>query len=461
MRQGIIAAVSTPPGKGGVAIIRICGDGAIRLAEGIFRAKSGKALGDYPARTQVYGYIMENDAVLDDGMATYFSKGKSYTGEETVELAIHGGMLITRCVLELLFSHGALPALAGEFTKMAYVNGRISLSEAEAIGMLLDAKSREQITLASSPARERLTERVNHIRERLTRLVGSIYARIDYPDEDLGDFTDEQTQDELRLVRDDLASLIATYKTGRAIAEGITTVLCGKPNAGKSTLYNMLLGREAAIVTDIEGTTRDLLECTVPLGRVMLRLTDTAGVRSSGYDEVEKIGIERARDAIMNAELVLALFDLSREWDSADEEMLELLREARGTRLCLLTKSDMPRLLTLPVGVESLFDKTIVLSSTDADTAIRSLTDEVEHLFCDEKIQASSDAIVASARQHSALTRALGFIDTALDAYSLGISTDAASSDIDLAIAAIGECDGRAVSLDVTDDIFSRFCVGK
>ena len=461
MRQGIIAAISTPPGKGGVAIIRMSGDGAIALAEEIFFPKSGKKLSEYPARVQVYGYVVDGQDTLDDGMATYFNKGKSYTGEETVELSIHGGILISRSVLELLFQHGAIPAEAGEFTRLAFINGRISLSEAEAIGILLEAKSREQITLTSSPARERLAKKIGEIRDRLTRLLGSIYARIDYPEEDLGEFSDEETLELLEGIRCDLYALSTTYRTGRAIVEGIPTVLCGKPNAGKSTLYNMLLGEDAAIVTEIEGTTRDILESVIPLGRVLLRLSDTAGVRGEGADVVEKIGIERAKAHIKSAELVLALFDLSREWDTSDDEVLSIVKETSGAKICIYTKSDASVCLQPPHPIEEAFDKLLTITEREPEAAIRALTSAVEDLFLDEKISTSSDAVVASARQHSALTRALGFIDTAIEAYRLGISTDAASSDIELALVAIGECDGRAVTDDVVGDIFSRFCVGK
>ena len=460
--QNIIAAISTPPGKGGVAIIRVSGEGAHELTSRIFRPASGRSLLDYPTRYAVYGYILHRGERIDDGIVTLFEKGASYTGEPVAEISCHGGMLISRTVLEAVLAAGATLAGAGEFTRRAFINGRLTLTEAEAIGLLIEAKSEEQIRLTAAPARDRLKKEIEGIRASLTALLGSIYARIDYPDEDLGDFSDEETISELTRVRADVSRLISTYRTGRAIAEGISAVICGKPNVGKSTLYNLISGEDAAIVTDIPGTTRDVLERSLPLGRVMLRLSDTAGIREgAGDDPVEKIGIEKSREKISSAELILALFDLSKPLDSDDRDIIEEIRGAGGAKICILTKADRESVLDL-TELPDIFDATLKISAKEEECeALSTLSDAINRLFTDEKISTSTDAVVASARQHSALLRAEELIDTAILAYSAGLPQDAASSDIELALGAIAEIDGRAVAESVTDDIFSRFCVGK
>ncbi len=463
MRQGVIAAISTPPGKGGVAIIRMSGRGAFDIINEVFLPASKKSLGDYAPRTQVYGYIVFNGERLDDCLVTCFPAPHSYTGEDVVEIGCHGGVLVTRMLLEALFATGALPAEAGEFTRRAFINGRLTLTEAEAVGSLLEAKSHEQIRLASEPARVRLNEEISLLRSGLTDILSSIYARIDYPDEDLGDFSDEECLSRLTAISDRLSRLIDTYRTGRAINEGVSAVICGKPNVGKSSLYNLLCGEDAAIVTDIAGTTRDVLERCVPLGRVMLRLADTAGVRTSdGIDPVEKIGISRSESRIFSADAVIALFDLSRPLDAEDERMLELLTSAKGEIICILNKADKEIHDSPRERVIKLYPDALSLSvEREPEDTVLKLTELVDRAFTDEKITVGDVAILSSARQHGALLRGLSFINSAIDGYRMGIPSDAASSDIELALGAISEVDGRCVCEEVVGDIFAKFCVGK
>ncbi len=461
MRQGVICAISTPPGKGGVAVIRMCGDGSFDIISEVFHPLSGKMLTDYPPRTQIYGYVIDENEKIDDALVTLFPAPKSYTGEETVEISCHGGALVTRTVLECLLTHGAMAAEAGEFTRRAFINGKLALTEAEAIGSLLDAKSREQLRLSSRPAREKLAEKIEGIKASLTELMGSIYARIDYPEEDLGEFTDEESLSRLKELYSDLSKLIDTYRTGRVINEGIATVICGKPNVGKSTLYNLLLGEDSAIVTDIAGTTRDILEKSVPLGRVMLNLVDTAGIRNrEGLDRVEQIGIARSRDRVADADLILAVFDLSRPLDNEDDELFILLDSIDRTKICILNKSD--EAIWNEEAIASHFEYVLTLSAErDGEHALTELQSLIDRLFTDEHISCGRDAIVSSARQHASLCSARSYILTAIEAYESGLPADLASSDIELALGAIGEVDGRKVSESIVADIFSRFCVGK
>ena len=457
----VIAAVSTPPGKGGVAIIRMSGNGAFEIADKVFFALSGRKLSESEPRKQIYGHIIEDGEKIDDVLATRFPAPHSYTAEDTVEFGCHGGILVTRTVLEAILRAGAVPATAGEFTRRAFINGRLTLTEAEAISDLLEAKSREQLRLSSDSARAALSGKILAIRKQLVELMSSIYARIDYPDEDLGDFTDDQVLTRLYNIKEDCQLLLSTYRTGRAITEGISTVICGKPNAGKSSLYNLLLGEDAAIVTDIPGTTRDVLCRSIPLGRVMLNVSDTAGIRENdSMDTVERIGIEKSRAEIKKSQLLFAIFDISRPFDEEDELILKAASESNATKIALLNKTDLT-----PVFDEnklSGFDAVIRISAKECEEeTISALRDIVDRLFTDEKIVSGADPIISSARQHASLTRALDFVNTAIESLELGFSQDAASTDVERALGAISELDGRAVNEEIVADIFSKFCVGK
>jgi tRNA modification GTPase len=458
----VIAAISTPPGKGGVALIRVSGEGAIELCSKLFFPRSGKPLTEIPPRMQIYGDIMHSGEIIDDGMATVFRAPASYTGEDTVEITCHGGMLITAKVLEATILAGAIPAGPGEFTERAFINGKLTLSDAEAIGNLLEARSYEQIRLASQKSRNILSEATEDIRKSLTELLASVFARIDYPDEDLGDFTNEETLERLNEIKGKISRLEKTYSTARAINEGISTVIVGKPNVGKSSLYNAILGEEAAIVTDIEGTTRDVLSATVPLGRVMLKLSDTAGLRNKEKaDAIEKIGIERTARELVKAELIIAVFDGSRELDGEDTALLSLLSDYNGIpKIAVINKTDLSARLDENALVG--FDETVYVSAKKSqDGAKEEISKTVNRLFTDERLRVGEDAIVLSARQNAALIRSLEYVDAAIDAITHGVLTDAAASEIELALGSISELDGRAVAEEVIGEIFSKFCVGK
>lgn len=458
----VIAAISTPPGKGGVAVIRMSGVGAFEIATSVFVTKNGKKLEEVRPRVQIYGYIKDIDETVDDVLITFFPAPGSYTGEDTVEISCHGGILVSRTVLEVLLRNGAHPATAGEFTKRAYLNGRLTLSEAEGIGNLLSAESRDQMRLGSEPSRKILGERINDIRSRLVSIMSAVYARIDYPDEDLGELGDEDIVAMLTECERMTDSLLTTYRTGKAITEGIRTTIVGKPNVGKSSFYNMLIGEESAIVTDIAGTTRDVLERSVPLGKVMLRLADTAGIRESDdMDAVERIGVARSREKLRNCELIFALFDISAPLDSEDYSLLELLKNENIPKIAVLNKSDKPSAFGED-GIRGGFERVIHLSAQNPTAqSINELTEAVESLFIDGSISVGSDAVIYSDRMRSALLRARDLISTAKNAILVGIPQDAVSGDIERAIGAVAELDGRCVSEEIVADIFKNFCVGK
>ncbi|MBO5906640.1 MAG: tRNA uridine-5-carboxymethylaminomethyl(34) synthesis GTPase MnmE [Clostridia bacterium] len=456
-----IAAVSTPPGKGGVAVIRMSGEQADRIGESLFSPKGNLTYRELKPRVQYYGYIVRCGEVIDDVLLVRYPAPKSYTGEDTVEISCHGGTLITRTVLEALLTEGARAAEPGEFTRRAFINGKLTLTETEAIGSLLDAHGSWQIKLSSEPSRRRLNERISAIRERLVRAMSSMYARIDYPDEDLGDYGDGELLSELAAVKDMLLSLKNTYRTGRAISEGITAAIVGKPNVGKSSFYNMLVGEDAAIVTSLAGTTRDVLEKSVSVGKVMLRLCDTAGIRhGENLDAVEQIGMNKSRKMMEKCELLFTIFDASRPFDDEDEAIIDSICKLNSTKIAVINKCDRECVFDKE-RLGSGFDRVLTLSTLNEAEAISAVTEALEELFTDGKIALGKEAVISSARQHAALSRSLDFLCAACDALELGISQDAVSSDVERSLGALGELDGRAVSEEIVQDIFSRFCVGK
>ncbi len=466
-----IAAISTPPGKGGVAVIRISGDEALEIAKKIFRPRGNKILDSIIPRMQIYGDILYSGEQIDDGLLTYFAAPNSYTGEDIIEISCHGGVLVTQSVLESAFIAGAIPAERGEFTRRAFVNGKLGLTETEAISMLLEAESHAQIMLSREKSRTRLKNATEKIRSEIVSILSSVFARIDYPDEDLGEMTKDEILSSIESVKCEVERLNATYKTGRAVTLGVPTVICGKPNVGKSTLYNLIVGENAAIVTDIPGTTRDVLEKNIPLGSVLLKLYDTAGIRDGEVDTVEAIGISRSMEKIESAELILALFDTS-GFGKEDEKILDAIKESSAVKIAILTKNDENANKTSQNSIamsnyrEKLarcnFEKIIGISAKERkNEALSLLTETVNSLFCDEKITIGEDAVVSSARQHAALVRAAEFLSTASDAIKCGLPEDAVSSDVELALGAISELDGRSVSEEIVADIFAKFCVGK
>ena len=456
-----VAAVSTPFGKGGVAVIRISGDEATTVASRVFRPVSGRPLTDHAPREAVYGRIVDpsdSRTVLDDGIAVYFAAPRSFTGEDTVEITCHGGVLVTRRVLAACFAAGAAQAMAGEFTRRAFMNGKLGLEEAEALGNLLDAGNEEQLTLARAGMQGYLGTAMEGIYASLCAALANLEAGMDFPEEDLTELTRDELIDCIGKASAEVSRLRDTYRTGHAIAEGVPTVLCGKPNAGKSALYNRLVGRDAAIVTDVPGTTRDLLSDTVSLGRVTLRLFDTAGLRETD-DPVERIGVERARGAIDDAELILALFDGSVPCDGEDDALMdELARLQQGkTVLYLMTKSD------LPTCREPRFpeDATVISLSAETGEGMDALRGAVEAAFIDGALRTGEEAVVFSARQHATLVATAQCLDTATESLTVGMPYDICAEDVRGAMDALGALSGRSRQEDVIGEIFAKFCVGK
>ncbi len=457
-----IAAISTPYGKGGIAVVRISGPDAVAVAERIFEPKNKKTLSSIENNRAVYGSIYSSRygerSAIDDGIAVIFRAPASFTGEDTVELSCHGGVLLTQRVLEAVLLSGARAATAGEFTRRAFINGKMSLTSAESLGELLSASTDEQIALARSGLSGKLSRELSEVYDSLCDVLAAIYARIDYPDEDLADIGRDEMLESAEKSLHKLKKLARTYTTGHAVGEGIVTAIVGRTNVGKSTLYNRIVGREAAIVTDIEGTTRDILTESAKLGRVTLRLSDTAGMRDTS-DTVESIGIERARREAESAELILAVFDGSRLPLPEDIELCEYISALGAVKIAVINKSDlgiMPEMQSLV----SAFEYIIPFSAKDGE-GFDTLADTVEQIYIDRELDMGSSAIIANARQNTSLLSAIDTLSDAISSIKNELPLEVCCVETENAISALGELDGRTVSDDIISKIFANFCVGK
>ena len=458
-----VSAISTPHGKGGIAVIRITGNEAIAVADRVFFPKSGKKLSEIPSNLSVFGGIRKENAEIDTGVAVVFRAPKSFTGEDTVEISCHGGILLAESVLESTFLAGAVPAGPGEFTKRAFLNGKLSLSQAEAVMELIEAESEEKILLSAKKTKGSLTKKLDALIEELKYLLASTYAFIDYPDEDLTDVTPEDMEKRVGVLEEKLKTLVDGYRSGKAISEGIPTVIAGKPNSGKSSLMNAILGEDRAIVSDIAGTTRDTIEEKAVVGRAILRLCDTAGIRQSD-DPIEAEGVRRAERKLESADLILAVFDTSRPSDRDDERLLSLLAEEKAAGkdiIVLFNKSDLPVCLSsgFTDRISSLLGEPITVSAGKEE--ITPLAEEIEKRYLTGTVGIDTGELVTNARQHASLRQALDAVRSAREALRSGMTQDVASLDLELALARLSETDGRAASESVVNEIFSHFCVGK
>lgn len=457
-----VAAISTPRGKGGVAVIRISGSDAFDVAGRVFRTASGREFSSLEPNRLVYGSVICEGEAIDDCLAVRFCAPHSFTGEDTAEIHCHGGAYITQRVLETVLAAGARAAQAGEFTRRTFVNGKLTLSRAEALGTLLEAQNDSQLRLARSGMEGRLTSACRKLHSDLIALIAQVYAVVDYPEEELADMSTEEMAARTGELLSQVRALLDTYRTGHAVMEGVRTVICGKPNVGKSSIYNALLGREAAIVTDIEGTTRDLLSETVTVGGATLRLTDTAGLRDTA-DTVERIGVDRARGALDDAELILAVLDGSCELDMYDREMLDDIKTKSAEKIIIINKNDKNPTIN-PDELREISPHIVSTCARSGDgegEGIAELRELIGRLFVDGELDLRNDAVIANARQYAALSGAAEHLELALRALESGLSADLAGVDLELAVARISEVDGREVGEDVVSEIFSHFCVGK
>lgn len=448
-----ITALATSAGVSAIGIIRLSGAESIGIAEKLFHPASGKKLSACREHSLIYGELRSRDGdMLDSCLCTYSRGPKSYTGEDTAELQCHGSPVILRAALEEIFSLGARQAAPGEFTKRAFLNGRLELTAAEAVADIIDADSIETARNAAAQLSGAIGRKSDAVYASLSDISAHYHAVLDYPDEDIEDFTLSGYAHSIEEAINSLEGLLKTFERGKLMKEGIPAVIAGRPNAGKSSLLNALLGYDRAIVTAVAGTTRDTIEEKLRIGEVCLRLTDTAGIRET-EDQVERIGVERSRSAIDHAQLVIAVVDASQAVSREDIELVRLA-ETAPKGILVLSKLDLNR-----GGSE--IDTTLPTVSLSAVTGegLSELEDTIKALFPLPRVPAGE--ILTNSRQAEAIGRALESMKAAREAMLLGATPDIVLTETENAMAALGELSGRTVREDITNRIFERFCVGK
>lgn len=452
-----IAAISTPPGTGGIAVIRISGDQALEIGDRIFRGR-GK-LSDAASHTIHYGFIMnEQNEKIDEVLVSVMRAPKTFTTEDTIEINTHGGTMTVQNVLTTVIKAGAVMAEPGEFTKRAFLNGRIDLSQAEAVIDIINSKNELSRKNALSQLEGTLSKEIRAIRQELVYLAARMQVLIDYPDEELEDVTEQEIEQIVSQCAERAGKLLDTADNGKIIKDGIRTAIAGKPNVGKSSLLNSLARTDRAIVTDIAGTTRDVIEESVNLNGVPILLTDTAGIRDTD-DAVEKIGVERSKKSIQEADLVLVMLDGSELLTDEDRSVLRATHDKK--RIIIINKTDLGRpKYTEAVRAKANGDPVLEISALTG-SGLEELAEEIRRIYNFHAMSGNSGAVITNMRHKQALLAAREALYRAADAIQSGMPADIASIDMNEAISALGAITGETVSDDIVNEIFHHFCVGK
>lgn len=451
-----IAAISTPPASGGVSMIRISGENAIQIAERVFRpARNDVKISEMKGYTACYGEIYSGAVKLDDGILLIFHAPHSYTGEDTAEISCHGGILISRRVLRACIDAGAEMAQAGEFTRRALIAGKMTLTQAEAVADMINARSDQFLQCANAQLDGALYKKIEEIKKTITDIAVQIAAWIDYSEEGLTSFEIGSHIGQLTDCRLKLQLLLESYDVGRALRDGVSVSIVGKPNVGKSTLMNLLVGCERSIVTDVEGTTRDVVEENVILGGTLLKIADCAGIRETD-NPVERIGIVKMERRLEQSQLVFAVFDNSRPLESEDFRLIEKLRGKRA--LCIINKLDLENKLDMAY-LATQFGRVVEISANDP-ASLKKLDDAARTMINPEKLDVSA-GFIANERQREAALKAEKILGETIEGISNGVTLDATGVMLEQALDALMELTGEKASEEIIDEVFKRFCVGK
>lgn len=457
-REDTIAAIATPGSGSGIGVIRISGENAIEVADKIFQPKNkNKRLPEQPTYTIHYGNIVDGDKLLDEVIVLLMRGPHSYTAEDTVEIDCHGGTFVMRKILELVIRNGARPAEPGEFTKRAFLNGRIDLSQAEAVMDVIEAKNNYALQSSLGQLKGSLLEMIREMREKILYEIAYIESALDDPEHISLDGYPVELGEKVDNLLKTAVDLLKSSQNGRVLREGIRTVIVGKPNAGKSSLMNVLVGSNRAIVTDMAGTTRDILEEQIQLKGLNLNIVDTAGIRKTD-DPVEKIGVERAKKAMLDADLILYVVDSSADLDENDEEIISFLQDQNA--IILLNKADLPSALTVEKMQERLQKPTVSISARE-ETGMDELSDLIEHMFLSGEISFNDQVYLTNMRHQAAMEQVQSSLMKVKESISLGMPEDFFSIDLMDAYEALGSIIGESVGEDLVNEIFSKFCMGK
>lgn len=453
-----IAAIATASGNSGIGIIRVSGDEAIEIVDKIFKSvNSDKKLVNVKSHTINYGHIVDNDKVIDEVLVSVMNGPHSYTGEDVVEINCHGGMIVIRKILEIVLKNGARTAEPGEFTKRAFLNGRMDLSQAEAVMDVINAKNEFALSSSIEQLNGRVSEKIKSLRKKIIYNIAFIESALDDPEHISIDGYSDKLSKILEEVNGELSRLINNFDNGRIVKEGVKTVILGKPNAGKSSLLNLLLGEERAIVTDIEGTTRDTLEESINLNGVFLNLIDTAGIRDS-EDVVEQIGVNKAKELAEKSDLVIFVADASKELDENDKEIINLIKDKRA--IVLLNKSDLGTIIN-EKNVSEFDNKPVITFSAKTGDGLDELENKIRDLFYEGKVKYNDELYITNARQKESLINAKNSIEEVIKSVENDMPEDFYSIDLMDAYTYLGQIIGESVEDDLVNEIFSKFCMGK